>query len=207
MRLTFHRLFPSHVELFNASVAISLRGTSLRKEKLMQLISTQNIAYLLVGIFSLCLASLAIAAPPHGPDGGHFEQVDANDDGVISPEEFQAKRSGHFSSADKDGAAGLSFEEFTALQEQRENERRIRRAKRAFKHLDTNSDGIIDDAEFAVRADHMFERLDANDDGNLSQEEMKQGRKGSHHGMQGRHGASMGYHRAAHREVPPPPIQ
>jgi len=164
----------------------------------MQLISTRNISYMLVAAFSLGLAGLSIASPSGGHGGGPLRDADVNGDGVVSQEEFGARRNSHFSEADMDGAAGLSLAEFTALQEKRAAERRARRSARQFNRLDANNDGVIDEAEFAARADKMFSRLDANEDGSLSAEELKKARMARHHGG---HKPAMGYHRQA--ETPP----
>jgi hypothetical protein len=168
----------------------------------MQLISTRNISYMLVAVFGLGLATLSIASPSGGHGGGPLRDADANGDGLVSQEEFSARRNNHFSEAETDGAAGLSLAEFTALHEKREAERRAQRSQRRFERLDANSDGVIDEAEFAARADKMFSRLDADEDGSLSAEELKHARMAGQHGG---HKRPMGYHHQS--DMPPPPVR
>jgi len=164
----------------------------------MQFTSARNISFLLVAIFSLGLAGLSIAAPASG-DGGLLREADTNADNAISKEEFDAKRSDRFSDANIDGTGGLTFDEFKAMNEKREEERRDRRAQHQFDRLDTNDDGVIDAAELAVKTDRMFDHMDANEDGVLSVDELKKGHhgrmRGSHRGGHGGcQGDGTGYH-------------
>ena len=111
-----------------------------------------------------------------------MSKADTNGDGVISQEEFQAKRAENHAMFDTDGTPGLSLEEFLAMQEHRNKERREMRAKFMFNHLDANNDGVVDDAEHAAKADKMFGKLDADGDGTVSMEEMKNSKMARHHG-------------------------
>ena len=167
----------------------------------MQTISPRKMTYMLVGAFSLGMAGLAVAAPPaHHGGMDRLQAVDTNGDGVVSKEEFVAKRSEKFGDADVDGSAGLSLEEFTVMHEKREAERRARRVQHRFERLDANDDGIVDEAELAAKADKMFGRLDANDDGALSGDELKRGRHWARH-----HGGRMGHgwrHGPGHGDTP-----
>jgi len=47
-----------------------------------------------------------------------FARIDANGDGMISPEEFSVRAKAHFTRADKDGNGEITKQEFIAAKEQ-----------------------------------------------------------------------------------------
>ena len=58
--------------------------------------------------------------------------------------------------------------------EHRHDLRHARREARMLDRVDTNEDGIIDEAEFMADAQRRFEFLDANSDGQVTEQERKQ---------------------------------
>ncbi|PWL33644.1 MAG: calcium-binding protein [Marivita sp. XM-24bin2] len=113
-----------------------------------------------------------------------FAELDANDDGTVSAEEFAA-RANRFARIDTNGDGVLTAEELAAAGE----ERAARRAERMIARLDTNGDGALSEDEIKSRRDpsRMFEHLDANDDGMVSSEEFAEARMGGHGGKRGDH--------------------
>ncbi|MBO0345287.1 calcium-binding protein [Roseibium sp. CAU 1637] len=112
----------------------------------------------------------------HGPRGGMemFASFDADGDGKLTREEFDAKRASLFSEADSDGSAGLSLEEFGTVWAELGNGRVVRmfqkldadgslgitlteyseREAELVKHLDRNEDGVLTSADFAKKRQH-----------------------------------------------------
>lgn len=130
---------------------------------------------------TLCLSAAIVAGlstgglaagDRHGGPKINFEEVDANADGLLSPAEMEAHRTGRFALADTDGNGGLSRAEIEARMIATENERRTRVLDRMFERRDANADGEISMAEMAQgRAGDMFARADANGDGVISKAE------------------------------------
>lgn len=114
-----------------------------------------------------------------GMKAGHHmmhEMMDANGDGSVSTQEFQAFRGQNFSKADKNGDGNLDAVEFDALgnimKEQRAQAMEMAKKKKAqkrFNKLDDNGDGKISRAEFDAKGERSFIRMDQNDDGQLDQ--------------------------------------
>lgn len=102
-----------------------------------------------------------------------FQELDANNDGAVSAEEF-ANRQDRFARADVDGNGILTAEEIIAGGQ----ERAERRAARMIERLDSDGDGALSRAEIEDRRspERMFARLDTNDDGVVSEEEFAEAR-------------------------------
>ncbi len=123
-----------------------------------------------VNLIALCLGFGAGAALAQGP-------FDANGDGVVSLEEFQAARAREaaerFAALDTDGDGVLSQEELRARSERG---RRGPGPAAMRERLDTDRDGSISLAELqAVRPDvtaDQFARFDGDGDGQLSPQEL-----------------------------------
>lgn len=103
-----------------------------------------------------------------------LKKMDANKDGAVSKEEFDAFSATRFSSGDVNGN-GMSLAEFTALHEktqmEREKEREARKkamTAKMFSKIDSNGDGKISAEEHAAGSAKMFGRMDSNEDGVLS---------------------------------------
>ncbi|HSV28677.1 MAG TPA: EF-hand domain-containing protein [Candidatus Omnitrophota bacterium] len=116
------------------------------------------------------------AVAPPGPGGGRMpmmQQLDTDNDGSVSREEFMAghqMRQQGYTAADTDKDGAISREEFMQAGQQRREER--------FRELDRDNDGRLTQAEMSDRASAMFRAMDANQDGKLSQDEirMRQGK-------------------------------
>jgi Ca2+-binding EF-hand superfamily protein len=110
-----------------------------------------------------------------------FARLDANDDGELDPADREARRKAAFDRLDADRSGGISFEEFSALREQRQEPRAERRGPRLgmrgrggpgmARAADTNRDGTITQAEFASAALARFDRIDVDKDGTISDNE------------------------------------
>jgi len=125
-------------------------------------------------------AGLAIAqdaGPQQGGRHGGFFQADANSDGTVTRQEFDAHRSARFASLDANNDGNLTREEMGAQRAERgERGHRGRRGggMHALARADANNDGNITREEFLARPTQMFDRLDANSDGVISATERPQ---------------------------------
>lgn len=134
-------------------------------------------------------AGVAVAQGAAGPGEREFAQndqhpegrshrlfgADANNDGVVTRQEFDAQRATHFASLDADNNGQLTREEMRAGRQ----ERRGRHGERGgggfgLARADANEDGNITRDEFLARPIEHFDRLDANDDGVISAAERPQ---------------------------------
>lgn len=133
-------------------------------------------------ILAMAVNALPIAAQDRGPmpRGPQFEfaDLDADNDGKVTPEELQAHAAARFAAADTDGNGTLSVEELIARQEVLRTERMQRGAERMIERMDQNGDGVLSADEMGPRnGDRLFARLDADDDGAISEEEMTKARE------------------------------
>lgn len=117
-------------------------------------------------------AGLALAQDSATGQRGVF-QADANSDGVLTRQEFDAGRVAHFTRLDANNDGQLSREEMRAMRGDRH-----RRGGRAGMHglrgADANNDGNITRDEFLARPLAHFDRLDANKDGVIGAAERPQ---------------------------------
>lgn len=128
----------------------------------------------------------AAAAGPAAPVGGHglsafIGGFDANRDGVVTRQEYDAVRTQRFTAADTNRDGVLSEDEYVAefegrLQQQyagkAQDERyagSIKQAHVRFKILDTDHDGKLTLAEENAIAEKTFQRTDTNGDGKIDQ--------------------------------------
>ena len=132
----------------------------------------------------LLAAGLAIAAPQGkaGMHGSSFETLDANGDGAVSTQEFDAVRAAHLAELDGNNDGMVSFDEHKAAREARI------RAHFVSRH-DQDGDGRVSVDEMAVRGEGHFERMDRNGDGSITRDEL---RRRHHRGMRGEHGQEAG---------------
>lgn len=117
-----------------------------------------------------------------GPRGEmEFSALDANSDGMLTPEDLAALQAERFATADTDGDGGLSEAELIARATQEASERAAARAERfatrMLERLDENEDGILQADELGDGTsrgmDRMFARFDTDEDGAISQEEFE----------------------------------
>lgn len=130
----------------------------------------------------------------HGPRFS-FEELDANSDGKVTPEEMTAHKAARFAAADTDGDGKLSVEEMAARAESDRAERMKKGLARMIEKRDTDGDGLLSIEEIGPKdgeKSRFMEKLDSDGDGAVSAEEfakMKDMRGKGHHGKDGkRHG-------------------
>lgn len=109
-----------------------------------------------------------------GRRGGHggmhmLTRADANNDGNITRDEFLAGPTGHFDRLDANDDGVISTAERPQRRERADGEHRAERHERV--NPDVNGDHQLSRAEFATMSASMFERLDANDDNRVTREE------------------------------------
>lgn len=136
---------------------------------------------------TLCLSAAILAGlstdgfaagDRHGGPRINFEEVDANADGLLSPEEMETHRAARFAEADTDGSGGLSPAEVEARMIATQNERRERMLDRMFERRDADADGEITMAEMSEsRSADRFSRADADGDGLISRAEFDEARE------------------------------
>lgn len=137
--------------------------------------------------------------------GAHhgFEELDANGDGKLVPEEMQGHMQARFEGADADGDGMLSSAELEAHIRAGMEERVAAYAAHMLERHDADEDGALSPDEMKPRdGDRMFSRMDADGDGAVSRAEFDEmrGKHGKHgkrghgehgkHGMQGQDGAA-----------------
>lgn len=115
-----------------------------------------------------------------------FEDLDADGDGKITPEEMAGHMQARFDGADSDGDGVLSRDELIARMMERRAERMAKYADHMIERHDENGDGKLSMDEMrADRQGKMFKRVDTDGDGAISAEEFAKMRemRGKHHGM------------------------
>jgi len=123
----------------------------------------------------------AASAPAGGHGrGGFLMRADANNDGVVTRQEFDASRVAEFARLDASRDGQLSRDEMRAGRHGRgrggpdgggpggEGGHRFDLTR-----FDANHDGAISRQEFNTRPDGMFDRLDTNHDGVISAQEQQ----------------------------------
>ncbi len=130
-------------------------------------------------VLALTILTLPTLAASDKAQKRALKHLDANQDGVITLDEFQSPRRDRMLDADADKDGAISMAEMQAHQAKKmaEHEARLadRMASRAdkFAAMDLDKDGKVTPEE-ARRA--AFNHLDANKDGQLSAEELRRPR-------------------------------
>ncbi|WP_439154782.1 EF-hand domain-containing protein [Yoonia sp.] len=143
---------------------------------------------LLTALLSGAMMTAAAAQGAGHQNRPDFATLDLNSDGGVTMEEMQAQGQARFTAADTDGDGALSVAEMTAAAQARAGAR----AAQMLERLDSNGDGLLQQAEMqprgGARLDRMFARLDADADGMISEAEFAAaqdhfgGGKGMHRG-------------------------
>lgn len=131
--------------------------------------------FVAVGAAALAGAGLAIAQEqgPRGP-----LRYDANSDGVLTRQEFDAGHAARFTEMDANRDGQVTREERRAQHQARGGEgRRGGHHRVAFSRADANNDGNITRDEFLARPNQMFDRIDANRNGVIEASERPQPRQ------------------------------
>jgi hypothetical protein len=138
------------------------------------LIAAAGIAALAAGGVGFAFAQGGSAEAPRAHQGGFF-QADANSDGAVTRQEYDAAGAARFATLDANNDGQLTREERRAQR----GERRRGRGGRGggMMGADANNDGNITREEFLARPTQMFDRLDADDDGVISASERPQRRE------------------------------
>jgi len=118
-----------------------------------------------------------MSAHSQSAEGGArgFEAADANQDGVVTREEYRAAREKAFSRIDRNGDGYLDDKD---LPQRRMARRKAgERLKQLRTQFDTNRDGRVDKAEFISGPMPAFDRADTDGNGELSAQEMQAARQ------------------------------
>lgn len=127
----------------------------------------------------LTIDELGMGRHGHGPrqsdKGAQFAQkrldkLDTNHDGVVTQAEYLAAATAMYSQFDAQGNGKVTAREIAASPQAQE--RVARATERRVKHLDTNADGAVSQAEYLAAAQKRFSRLDKNGDGFVDSDEL-----------------------------------
>lgn len=136
--------------------------------------------------YALLLTGSLMSVPVYATNPGLLDQMDTNQDGVISRSEFIPRmgpqREALLERADQNGDGVIDKSEFESFLEDTAA-RRIERGMDRFEALDRNQDGQVSEEEMI---DARFARLDLDNDGQITRSElvsaMKRERRGSRRG-------------------------
>ena len=120
----------------------------------------------------LATAQSACAMGPRGDVRQSLSEpvskADANNDGLVTREEFLDRRETIFHDADTDRSGDLTEDELSYLLP----ERARRFSGKALSRMDSDGDGRLSFLEWAERPATGFDKLDQNGDGILAQDEV-----------------------------------
>lgn len=119
--------------------------------------------------------------PAHGQMGGKmFGNMDANGDGAIARDEFDASHDKHFKELDTNGDGKISRDEMDAGHKKMME----KNLGKSFDEADANHDGALtrEEAKEMPMLSSHFDEVDANHDGKVSREERDAVMKKMHHG-------------------------
>jgi hypothetical protein len=158
--------------------------------------SKKTLTLLVIGaVFAGSLAAMA-QDEMMGRRGGmpmmNFDAIDADKDGKITSEEFDAFRAAEFAKADTNSDGQVSADELAAKHLAEMTARAAEMSAKMIERMDENGDSQLSPEEMAngPRPMTMFERADADGDGAISKEEAEamHGKRGGHRGKHGHKG-------------------
>jgi Ca2+-binding EF-hand superfamily protein len=126
-------------------------------------------------------SSFAMAMPGHGGPKAHFAELDANNDGKVTREEFQTGKLARFQRADQNKDGFVTAAELAAARKAEHG----KRIDELFKNSDKDADGRLSKAEATDMHEKKFAHLDANSDGFIGKDEAKQVEPPKHGGAKG----------------------
>lgn len=130
----------------------------------------------------------------------NFAEADANHDGKLTPEEFAAYRAARVGAIDTDKDGKISVEELASMNLKAMQDIAQARAERMVKALDTDGDGKLSAAELLAMPvpPDAFAMIDTNKDGVIDQAEADAAHKMMQHGMRDGMRGGMGGHWMKH---------
>lgn len=176
--------------------------------------TSRKLTTTLLAVAATALSFSALAQAPDagepqsrdGRGGGMLQRLDADGDGVVSLQEFQAAGAERFAALDADGDGRISAEEFAAGRrgparaagDKSDGRHAGPRAERMqqfraqyFAKLDADGDGYVSRAEFDQQHMARFNALDANGNGVIDADE-RPARRGMRDGKGRRDGCAKG---------------
>lgn len=147
---------------------------------------------LLLGVTLVCASAVTLADPGAGrgqrPDmSERLAEVDTNDDGLISREEFVAARTDHFAMLDRDGDG--YFSELDIPERLRGRDQAQHRHERMLAQFDQDGDRLVSQLEFESGPTPHFDRADGNGDGQIDATEVHQLHPSGHPGARHKRGS------------------
>jgi hypothetical protein len=127
----------------------------------------------LVILLIMCLTAFGQGTPgasEQKPRKDRFQEMDVNQDGIVTLDEFLSHEKKKFQRIDKDGNGKISQAEMQAHESQRPNGGK---GGDRFTKLDTNHDSSVSLEEYLAGEKRKFTAIDKNGDGRLSQDEMQ----------------------------------
>ncbi len=158
----------------------------MNKETAMQ----RKLPILTLSVLVLAGTATLVTAAHHRESFNHlasFEELDANGDQMISPQEMKDRAQVHFNKNDTNNDGLLSAEEITAMHMAQATAMAKLRQADMIEKLDKNNDGLISFEELQadhrpLNSDKIFRHLDKDDDGMISAEEFASAREHGHKG-------------------------
>lgn len=126
-------------------------------------------------MYRIILGALALAAAPaaHAQAGGEhgiLATADANNDGLVSREEYRASRSMKFARLDRNGDGAVSKDDYARLAKVRPEA--AQKLDMLITQADADKDGKVTRAEYDAMPMPLFDKADTNGDGSIDKTEM-----------------------------------
>jgi Ca2+-binding EF-hand superfamily protein len=135
----------------------------------------------LIAASAMVVCAAGFALPAQAGQGHFMRYFDSNNDGVVTPEEFNQASGERFTKMDANGDGKVTVEEFTNYVQTRRADHREKR----FEGMDSDKNGSISKEEWLAaqqaRAERKFQRMDKDSNGSISTEEYQScNHKGKH---------------------------